>query len=202
MKRLKFISFLSILILYKCTTTPLNVQLDPSFDPELIKNVAVLEFEPMPGEPFSGKILQEATIEAFKKQGFNVLEREKVMEALSRIGGIRIATEYSESEMKKLHNELAVDTIVLGKVLEFASSGWSEAVLHDSIPQPMPGTTIPYTEYSYSLCITFNLFHESFGRIVFSAEYKKEGKGRTINMKEISFKAVTEIIAKLKTQKP
>ncbi len=202
MKKLNFMIFLLILILHQCATTPpLNFQMDPSFDPKLIKNVAVLEFEPTPGEPSSGKILQEATIEAFKKEGFNVLERERVIDALSK-SGIRTAKEYGESEIRKIKDELGVDTIVFGKVSEFTSSGWSEATLHDSTPQPMPGTTIPYAEYSYSLYITLNLFHESSGKTVFIAEYKKQGKGRTINMKEIATKAVTEIISKLKTQKP
>jgi len=200
LKKLNFMIFLAILILYQCATTPLNFQMDPSFDPKFIKNVAVLEFEPTPGEPSSGKILQEGAIEAFKKQGFNVIEKEKVKEVFSKLG-LRTAKEYSESEMKKLISELGVDTIVYGKVMEFTSSGSSEGILHDSTPQPMPGATIPYTEYSYSLYITLNLFHESSGKTVFSAEYKKQGKGRTINMKEISTKAVIEITSKLKTQK-
>jgi len=200
LKKLNFMILLSILILYQCATTPLKFQMDPSFDPKLIKKVAVFEFEPTPGEPSSGKILQEAGIEAFKKQGFNVLEKEKVKEAFSKLG-LRTAKEYSESEMKKLISELGVDTIVYGKVMEFTSSGSPEGLLHDSTPQPMPGATIPYTEYSYSLYITLNLFHESLGKTVFSAEYKKQGKGRTINMKEISTKAVIEITSKLKTQK-
>lgn len=155
--------------------------MDLFFDPKLIKNATVLEFEPAPGEPSSGKILQEATTEAFKRQEFNVLEKEKVMEALSKIG-IRIAKECSEFELRKLYNELAVDTIVLGKVSEFTSSSWSGATLHEPTTQPMPGATIPYTEYSYSLYITLNLFRESSEKAVFSAEYKKEGKERAINI--------------------
>ncbi len=197
MKISKILIILSILALYHCSTTPMSVKMDPSFNPEMIKSVAILEFEPTPGEPSSGAILQEATIEAFKNEGFNVVEKEKVREAVSKLG-LRRSGEYTESEIKDLIRELSVDTIVSGKVIEFTSSGSAEGILHESTPQPMPGATIPYFEYSYNLYIILNLSHERAGKTVFSAEYKKEGKGRTINMKEISIKAVREILSELK----
>lgn len=200
-KVLKFLILLFPLFLFQCSSPSANVKMDPSFDPKLVRSIAVLEFEPSPGNPTSGITLQESTIEAFRKQGFYVVDKEKVKEAFSKYG-LRKSSDYSEQELKKLVNELSVDTIVFGKVLEFTSSGTSEGILHEATPQPMPGATIPYAEYSFTLYFTLNLYHDPSGKTVLIGENKKLGRARTINMKEIGTKAVGEIIAKLKPSKP
>lgn len=199
-KEIKVVILLILLFLFQCSAPSVNVKIDPSFDPKLVKNIAVLEFEPSPGEPSSGAILQESTIEAFKKQGFNVVEKERVKEALSRLG-LKRSADYSDAELNKLISELSVDTIVFGKVMEFTSSGYAEGLLHESTAQPMPGATMPYVEYSYTLYFTLNLYHDLSGKTVLIGENRKQGKARTINMKEIGKKAVEEIISRLKTSK-
>lgn len=196
---LKFVILLSLFV-FQCSVPSVNVKIDPGFDPKLIKNIAVLEFEPSPGEPSSGEILQESVIEAFKKEGFNVVEKAKVREVFSKLG-LKRSSDYNEAELKKIIAELSVDSIVFGKVAEFASSGYTEGLLHEPTAQPMPGATMPYAEYSYTLYFTLNLYHDPSGKTVLIAESRKQGKARTINMKEIGEKAVREIISQIKTSK-
>lgn len=199
-KLLKSFILLTPLFIFQCSAPSVSVKTDPSFDLRMIRNVAVVEFEPAPGEPSSGAVLQESVIEAFKKEGFNVIEKGRVKEALSKLG-LKRSADYSDTDLKKLISELSVDTVVFGKVMEFSSSGYAEGLLHEPTAQPMPGTTMPYAEYSYTLYFTLNLYHDPSGKIVLIGENRKQGKARTINMKEIGTKAVGEIISRLKSSK-
>ncbi|MGQ9619048.1 MAG: hypothetical protein ACUVUG_08840 [Candidatus Aminicenantia bacterium] len=177
-------------------SSDLVIEKAPAFNLSSVKSVAVIEFRGYPGESKSGDIVQESSIKALKKLGFSVVEKEKVSQILSSLG-LQITDEMPSSSISEIANALSVDAVLFGKILDFSSSGTSEGVFHDATPQPGPGSYIPYAEYSYSFKISLKLA-DSTGRIVLTAENKRSGRARTVNMKEIAEKTIKDIFKKAK----
>ncbi len=119
------------------------MEIEPSFDMGSIKRVAVVGFVPYPGEPDSGKSMEDAAINALKRQGYEVVEKEKVREVLSSLK-LKVSESYIPSEITQIAKALSVDAVLFGKILDYYISGSSEGVVHDSTPQPGPGAYIPY----------------------------------------------------------
>lgn len=149
-------------LMFFCTASG-EVKIYPSVDLTKYKKVAVIEFEPAPDSPDSGKEVSEFVASELRKKGFNVVDAKEVEKVLESLNLKK--SEFTDTDLQKIGDALGVDAIIIGKVPRYEGRE-AGGVSHYYRPADPRQTQFPTVRIFYTISIELKMIDPKSGVVI------------------------------------
>ncbi len=150
-------------VLMFCGVFSGEVKIYPTVDLGKYKKVTIIDFEPAPENPNSGKDVSKLVASELRKKGFEVIEGKEVEKVLENLNLKK--SEITENALSKIGEALGVDAIVIGKVPRYEGRE-AGGVSHYHRPADPRQTQFPTIRIFYTISIELKMLDPKTGSIL------------------------------------
>jgi hypothetical protein len=137
MKRLRLLAVLSLALGLSACVPPAIVFLNPHYDPQAIKRVALIDMEDFPAMQGSGKIAAGLFEKYLFLGGYSVLESRQVNAAMEQ-ASLPSSSSLTLTQIQQLGTLLGVDALAFGQLTDFSDSSDKTVIVDMPLEQSSP----------------------------------------------------------------